>query len=153
MPRGVLGGPWEVIGDPSGVLGEPLGGLTECLGVPFGVLRGYLEGPCGTIRGLMKTLKNNCFLLCFQHLAVLGAALEVLGRSCGSLWGALGDPWEVLERSLGVLGASLGGPWGPCLRKPMKANVLVSFPRVMSTSRPAVEEPSRGYGWGKGSPD
>ena len=78
------------------------------LSVPLRVLRECLEDSRGTIGGLMKILKHAWFLSCFEHLAVLGSAFGVLGRSCGRPWGSLGDAWEVLERYLGIL----GGPWG-----------------------------------------
>ena len=50
----------------------------------------------------MKTLKNHWFLLCFEHLEVLGVASGVLGVSLRGPWGSLGGPWRVL-----------GCPWGP----------------------------------------
>jgi len=53
-------------------------------------------------------------LLCFEHLAVLGSAL-----------GILGGPWDVLERSFGTLewhSEALGAPWGP-LERPLEVPV------------------------------
>ena len=47
------------------------------LGVPFGVLGG-LGWRLWSHWGLMKTLKNHWFLLCFQHLGVLGGLLRTL---------------------------------------------------------------------------
>ena len=68
-----LGCPWELSG---GSLGVPV------------VALGSLGGPYGVIRELMKTLKNNWFLLCFEHLEVLGGALGVLGDALGGPWGS-----------------------------------------------------------------
>ena len=50
----------------------------------------------------------------FEHLAVLGSAL-----------GILGGPWDVLERSLGSLewpSEALGAPWG-LLERPLEVPV------------------------------
>ena len=51
------------------------------------------------IGGIIKTLKNHRFFLCFEHSEVLGRALEILL-----------EPWELLSGALGGSEASLGAP-------------------------------------------
>ena len=55
------------------------------LGVPFGVPWGCLGGAYEAMGRLIKTLKNDWFFLCFEHLEVLGRALEILLKPWGLL--------------------------------------------------------------------
>ena len=94
FPRG-LAAPWSLLGGFLVSLGAPLEVLGGSQGRPLEVLGGArgvfwdpwgcLGGPYGAIGGLMKTLKNQWFLLCFEHL-------EVLGRTLGIPLG----PWGLL---------------------------------------------------------
>ena len=83
-PWGILWGLWDAIGHPWRVLGDALGGPRGCSGV-FGDPWGGLGGSYGAIGGLMKTLKHHFFLLCFEHVEVLGWALGLLVAPWGLL--------------------------------------------------------------------
>ena len=88
MPLGVpgasLGGPWGFLGDPWGAIGGP---------------RGCLWGSLGVLEWAYKNIEKPLFFLCFEHLEVLGRALEILL-----------EPWELLWGALGGSEASLGAP-------------------------------------------
>ena len=49
---------------------------------------GVLGWPYGVIWGIMKTLKRHLILVRFEHLEVLGGALEFFGMP----YGVFGDP-------------------------------------------------------------
>ena len=64
-PWGLLGGFLLSLGTPLRVLGGAQGKPLEVLGGARGIFLdpwGGLGGPCGAIGGLMKTVKNICFL-------------------------------------------------------------------------------------------
>ena len=90
-----LGAPLEVLGGSQGRPLKVLGGARSVFWDPWGCL----GGPYGAIGGLMKTLKNHWFLLCFEHLEVLGRALGILLGPWWLLWGALEGPGGALGRS------------------------------------------------------
>ena len=121
-PWGPLGGHWRSLEGPWGVPWRSY----RVLGLPFGMLLGCLEGSCGTVGRLMRTLKNHYFL--FKCCRFLGAHWGSLGGPAGGLGGPrgiLGSPSEVLVDpcgSLGVLGGSFGGPWGPIRQKMEKTD-------------------------------
>ena len=94
----VLGGPWDAIGGAWGVPGRSLG----FLGDPWGAIgspRGCLWGSLGVLKWAYKNIEKPLFFLCFEHLEVLGRALEILL-----------EPWELLWGALGGSEASLGAP-------------------------------------------
>ena len=114
------GAPWGPLWRSRGVIGAVLGCLGQAWRLSWRVMdrpkkaQWRLGGALGAILRVLKTLKNHWFLLCFEHL-------EVLGGTPGGPWGSLGAPWEVLGKpggvpgrsfgALGVLRGSLGRPW------------------------------------------
>ena len=98
MPWGLLGAslsdPWRSLWIPWGSLGDTWG----LLGIPSEAPRTSQDAPRDLLdalvvaMGAFKNIKKRLFLLCFEHLAVLGGAL-----------GTLGGSWDFLEGSLGAL--------------------------------------------------
>ena len=72
----------------------------------LGGLWGRLGGSLVRFKTMLKSLKNNWFLLYFQQLAALEATLVLTKSPCR----LPGGRWKQLGRFLGVPGRSPGGP-------------------------------------------
>ena len=108
-PCSFLGGFLVSLGAPLEVPGEALGGPRGCSTCLLESLR-VLGWPLWTHWGLMKSLTNHRFLLCFEHLDVLGSALGILLGPWGCFgwpWRFLRGPWGSLEGPSGILGGAI----------------------------------------------
>ena len=66
-----------------------------------------MGGAYEAIGSIMQTLKNHWFFICFEHLELLGRALEIILERWGVPGSSLRGPWGSLEGPWGDLGAPM----------------------------------------------